>query len=257
MPIQKLPPKIKKRYRESIAIAEEAFKNILPQTRSDLIKILINDCEAARTYDWAFEQELRQLDRDALREAPQAAREAKRLAAYAMKYIVPLIPGVMASQLDSGVFLRIAEDDPDSMATVTWDETHSVRLHDLLAALSANLERKFLAAQRGNLIHRTKVGPLKFPKPIDKQAEIPQPDTCLAIFLAFRLKKFSQTGTWTMKREEMIPREGRPAWSVIEQLVTDTLGTGDKASAKDRASKVMNRHPGLKIVGYHSRIVRL
>jgi hypothetical protein len=169
---------LRNRYRESLKLLDQSEFN------GSAADYLIGICEQARDYTWP-EHDTRERDRQAVADAAQQARYARRLAKYLERHPYPTMIPVMTAILATGVHLRIAADNQPLERGVALSPSQSLRFAQLLNALADELEAGKLLAQAGPMLHRTRVGPLGFPYPIEKNADVPGSETCLALMLSF------------------------------------------------------------------------
>ncbi len=237
-----------RRYRRSIKLFDTEFADQLEDKRAGLLYGIITNCELARKFDWTPEQRSRQADRNALNEAKNVAKHARKLAQYFHAYPWQLTFALMGGILKSGIHLRIKEDQHSIEVGVALSPSHSIRLAKLLTEVANEVEKGNLAAKRGPFTHRTRHGPLNYTKPIENNADLPKPATALAIYLSFLFRKHSLDGEIFLQPGETIPAGGRPRWKLVRQFVSDALNVD--SDFKDAASKVLNRNPKLEMVGY-------
>jgi hypothetical protein len=238
------------RYAPSTQLFDAKFLRLPQDERVALFYKIVNDCELARVFDWEPDKKNRQMDRDALDQAESAARHARQLAKYCREFPFQAFGGIVAGILESGVHLRIKQDQVPIERGAALGAGQSIRLANLLSALADEFEAGRILAKRWCLIHRTRYGPLNFPEPIENLPEtaLPGRGTTLAIYLSFLFRKHSLVGTANFQPGERIPDDGLPRWQLVTHLVQDSLG--ELGDVKDKASKVIRANPNLEIVGY-------
>jgi hypothetical protein len=239
---------IRQRYQRSTRRFDVEFAQYSLQERTELLYGILQICETARTFDWTPEQQARDRDRNAISDAKSAEKYARGLASYCQSYPLQSMPALMSAMLKTGVHLRMKGDNEPIERGVALSPSHSIRLANLLRRVAEEIASGNLAAKRGPFTHRTRHGPLDYRKPIEDNADLPEPTTALAIYLAFVFRKHSLENQLFLQPGENTPKGGRPRWRLINEFVCEALeADGD---FKDSASKVLRRNPDLGMVGY-------
>lgn len=243
---------MRSRYRASVALTDREFKNLAKQERWAIISMMIGFCEAARAYSWNEGKEARAADKKALGKTYTAANSARRLSSILRQHPRQFGFAVSAASLKSEVFLRAKDDEQPIGYVPALHGTDALRLARLLDELEEGLREGKILAKAGPMMHRTRHGPLHFAKPIEDQSKLPDPETCLAVYLVAKLRNFDLTGNWRMGAGSPIPRDGRTRWDLVEQWVQDALAdtTRQVKPAEAKAAKLLDRHPDLEIWDY-------
>ncbi len=256
---------IAERYKISIDAFDKEFGGLPTSDRVEILYMILHHCEAARTFDWTADNENRRDDSAALTDRKAAAASARKLERFCRIYPDQAMVAVMAAQWESGVYLRVGDEarrlakhiadlggearEGDDL--VGFGAGQSIRLAKLLTALADQLDAGYLLAKAGPMLHRFRHGPLLFAKPIDRRAKLPEPPTCLAIFLSFLLRRHDAIGQMGYSAGEPISTEGRPRWPLVSQFVNDALGVSSGQDHRRSASSEISRNPDLQICGYH------
>jgi hypothetical protein len=249
-----LDPEIVARYKDGIGLIEREFDH---SERQKVILTAIEYCEQARRYDWEKDNTTRLADRNArkLVRNKNPIVNARELARFLEEFPQQTMQPIMAAILKSGVHLRTMADDPETINLgVAFSKSHSLRMARLLAEFANELASGALFAQTGPFMHRFRVGPLLYPKPVDGRTRQAGADerTCLAVFLSFLFRVHSLTGSFAYQSGETIPKEGNPRWPLVAQLVTDALGqcANEAPDYGNTVGKLISRHPDLRVLGY-------
>ena len=92
------------------------------------------------------------------------------------------------------------------------------------------------------MLHRTKHGPIRFSKPIDKQSKLPLPETCLPVYLVMKLRQFDLTGSFRLQIGTRVPRKGRSRWDLVEGMTSaEVYRTGRSARFSSPADYWLSR----------------
>ncbi len=247
-----LSDEMKSRYRASVALTDKEFKSHTKNERWAIISMLIGFCEAARSYSWNEGNEARAADKKALGKSTTAANSARRLSSILKQYPRQFGFAVSAASLGCEVFLRKEDDTVPIGYVPAVQGIDALRLAELLDGMEEKLRDKFILAKAGPMMHRTRHGPLHFTKPIEDQSKLPDPETCLAVYLVAKLRNYDLTGNWRMGAGSPIPRDGRTRWDLVEQWVQDALADSSRSikPAEAKAAKLLDRHPDLEIWDY-------
>jgi hypothetical protein len=240
----KLRPTIKARYRGSIRIFDDEFRKYSARDRLRVLITVLSLCEDARLYDWSRAPEAisRKNDKIALKGARNAVTAIRGFSKFCRDVPGPLMWTLVGAQLETG--FRVAHKD--DVEGTRYDL--AIRLAEFLEGIAAEIVKSNPTARA--FFHRTRFGPLLFEQPIDRLARtsLPGPPTCLALFLSFLFRIESRSRSMQFQVGELIPRTGRPYWSLIQKLVQETLGKpGD---VKENVTKTLGRHPHLRVIGY-------
>ncbi len=242
------------RYQQSIMIFDRDFRSRSEQERTGLLYGIVEHCELARKFEFEREHLSREADREALAEAESAAKHARALANYLGAYPWQATIALMNAILKSEVHLRMHVDQTPMETTSTFEDgcdgggkpvvamspSHSMRLSLLLNRLAEEFEAGNLLAKCGPFAHRTRHGPLGYHKPIDNVAAtaLPTRETALAIYLSFLFRKYEAERQIFIMNGELYPKNGKPHWKLVNQLVCDTFEmTGDFAEAAKARTK--------------------
>lgn len=250
-----LHPEISKRYSESVRLIDDEFSSKEDEIRIKIVYTLLLNCEKARCYDFE-ENENRARDKDAISRASKAARDARVLAEFLKNYSMQSVPAVGSAILQTGVHVRKEADTVPISTGVAFSPTISIRLSELLDALSSALDNGALAAKNGPFEHRFRVGPILFSEPIDGRAKLPEPETCLGLFLSFLFRKMDVNGLdqrypFRFQTGEPMPESGSPRWKIVSQLVRDSLATNiDDQNLSAKADKFVRNNKNIGFVGY-------
>ncbi len=208
----RMPLELRQRYAGCIDQAERilwpADPAVKPKTAS-FFGYLIEQCEKARAYAFPESKE-RQSDSAVLANAPDYARMATALStalrdnqrAYGRAVGVAIIKAKvrLLGVGESGQY----QDEPTDQI---------IALADVLRAFGEEAKTTDLMAQAGPWLYRHRHGPLMFPEPKEgKRASVPDPATCLSIFLACLIRNFVKTGSYHWGRGDPIEMPGDEYW---------------------------------------------
>ena len=131
----------------------------------------------------------------------------------------------------------------------------SLWLSRLLDALADQLQNKRLLSRTGPVAHQWQHGPLWLERSVEGRARsaLPDPETCLAIYLSFVFRRLTPEGDIRRKNDkfEPMPTDGNPRWPIVAALVRDALDARtDEQELIAKSRKRIRSNPGLRIIGY-------
>jgi hypothetical protein len=226
------------RYAKAEKLARRAFRDLSPDEATKAIIVLVAACESARTTVIDADAVMREKDRDAIDGLDGVKRAARGVAGYLRRHPTQVHLVMLEALVESGVRLQ------DAAGEVT-DQT--LLLTRLLGAVDAALIPDLLVTRRGPLLHRVVVGPLVYADAIDHTARLPDQPTQLALFLAFLMRTHSLIGSFRHQVGELMPKGGKPRWSVVEALVDGAFqGHGEAACIAAKKFAERNRDVGFR-----------
>ena len=235
------------KYADGINAIIKMKENISDNERYLISIFIIEYCEMAINYNFHEEGE-RKLDVKIIRAKTPIANSAKRLAQFCRLHPLAVSGALMSAILDSGVHLRTKSDNAPIEKGVALSRSHADRLGALLEAFATSIENGGLLAQQGPFLHRHRVGPLYFPRGIEGQKSIPEPETCLGVFLSFQIRNFLERRTLRWFTGETMPPNQPPHWPVVSAFVSNAFAK--QLDVKPRCEKLLARHPDLEMWGY-------
>ena len=243
----RMPPELKERYADCIDQAERILwsADLAAQPKAaSFFGYLIEQCEKARAYAFPESKE-RQSDSAVLANAPDYARMATALSTTLRDHQRAYGRAVGAAIIKAKVrLLGVGEngqyqDEPTDQI---------IALADVLRAFGEEAKTTDLTAQAGPWLYRFRHGPLMFPEPKEgKRASVPDPATCLSIFLACLIRNFVETGSYHWGRGDPIEMPGDEYWPLIEEAVSSALGVRPDPRI---VRQFVRRNPDVTMCGY-------
>jgi hypothetical protein len=211
------------------------------------VSLLIDECEAARRYNWKKERDARRRDSDALAECKNAATASSRLAKLLKTHADQFGLAVGMASIGAKVYLVKNKDEARNVGKMSaFGQTEALRLSSLLAEMHAQFSKKNVLAKSMLMQKTTRYGPLHFPKGVGNKPV--SPEVALAIYLVAQIRHYELSRSWGLQVGARIPSRPRAKWSLIEKWVTSALDS--ETGFRKSAEKLLAAHPDLELWHY-------
>ena len=110
--------------------------------------------------------------------------------------------------------------------------------------------RRDLLAKRGPFVHRFKVGPLIYPRPVDRHSariNVRAMGLLFQLVLYFRRFTHGIRSVGRLQNGERMPSYGEPYYDIASEFVNAATGKafGTASQARDRLDKFLAKNPGI------------